>query len=111
MPLFIATSPGPSDAECFTMPGRSLNPGRALPETAEWGVIFLLSPLHPDRLYERAAAASLPSTAPHTVPSLQVSVQEAASPEAMTGDLTLQRKISLSFNAAQEGKGGGQGEL
>lgn len=109
MPLFIASSPGSTDAEGFTTGGRSLNPGRALPKTAEWGKIFLLPLPHPGRLHETAAAASPASTAPRTVPALQVSVQEAASPEAMTGDLTIQRKISLSLKAAQEGKGGGSG--
>lgn len=37
-------------------------------------------------------------------PALQVSVQEA-----MTGHLTVQRKICLMVNGAQEGKGGGSG--
>lgn len=69
MPLFIATSPGPTDAEGFTTGGRSLNPGRALPKTAEWDMIFLLPLPHLGRLCETAATASLPYTALCIVPS------------------------------------------
>lgn len=109
MLLFVATISGPRDAEGFTTGGRSSNPGGALPKTAEWGMMFPLPLPHRGRLYETAAAASLPSSAPRTVPALQESVQEAASPEAKAGDLTIQRTVSLSFKAAQGGKGGGSG--
>lgn len=48
--LFIATIPVqlvPQMPKGFTISGRSLNPGRALPGTTEWDMIFLLSLLHP----------------------------------------------------------------
>lgn len=94
----------PTDVEGFQKHGRSLNLGRHLPETAEWGMIFPLSLLHPDCMRQQQQLHFSP--APITLcPALLISAQAAAPPEAVTRDVAIRRKIFLSVKAAWGGEG------